>query len=110
MSFHSEPVQAPKRCMAQSITLRFLRSFETSFNAADRVAVDQTIKKKTHPRWVGLLLNSSGEPLFAKQRNKNKWRWIGKIWRRAFFWRAFGNFLSLLASTEILRVFAIDCT
>jgi len=48
------------------------------------------------------------KPLWADDRNKNKCRRIGKIWRRSFFWWPFRNFLGLLAPAKIFCVLAID--
>src|SRR2546421_208729 len=57
----------------------------------------QKVRRKKHPTTRR-----------ARGRSKQKRRGIGKIWRRAFLWRSFRNFLSLLASAEIFCVFAID--
>src|SRR6266481_2826495 len=53
MSFHSEAAQAPKGYMAQSITRRSLRSFETSFKRGRQFLDSQAIKEKDPPAIAG---------------------------------------------------------
>src|SRR5437588_913587 len=106
MLSHSAPALELTRCTAQSITPRFLKSSETS-SKLNLVGSGAVNKKPTRGSTGGFLLRN-WRSLFAEYRNEHECRWIGKIWRRSFFWRRFGNFFRFLSPTEIFGVLTIN--
>src|SRR5438067_3843454 len=106
MLSHSVLALGLMRCTVQSIIPRFLKSSETSFKL--NLVGCGPINKKTHPRSTGGFLLRNWVSLFAEYRNEHECRRIGKIWRRSFFWRRFGNFFRFLSPTEIFGVLTIN--